>query len=347
MLGILRFCLASLVIIAHLGDGIHFVEHWGIFAVFGFYLISGYLITIILNTTYSFNFSSFATNRFLRLFPIYYAVVIITLIAMAITPNPSQYHNAWTFAGRPIDVIGNILIFPFEFYDSSFRMVPPSWSVAVELVNYFMLWLFVARSKNLAIATLLLSAAYHISTFALDMDWTRRYFPFYAALLPFSLGACIYFLKDYAKLLTTKSIKVATMTALLAWAINLTVCGAFSGLGQNNFNTFFYINLFSSAALVYLIANSNLQYTFKKSGKLLGDLAYPMFLLHWVAGFIMSYLILDGQRRGLLLVAVSFLPILVVSYCLSWLANRWLEPLRNIVRGQATTTKHSIATESS
>lgn len=347
MLGILRFCLASLVIIAHLGDGLHFVEHWGIFAVFGFYLISGYLITIILNNAYSFNFSTFATNRFLRLFPIYYAVVAITLIAMTLIPDPSQYHNAWAFTGRPVDIIGNILIFPFEFYDSNFRMVPPSWSVAVELVNYFMLWLFVARSKRLAIATLIVSGTYHISTFALNMDWTSRYFPFYAALLPFSMGACIYFLRDYVQLLKTKALNMLTAVAFLAWSINLVACGAVSGLGQNTFNVFFYTNLFSSAALVYLIANSNLQKTFKVSGKLLGDLAYPMFLLHWVVGFIMGYLVLDGQRRGLNLVAVSFLPILIISYCLSWLANRWLEPLRNIVRGQAKTTKHLVATEGS
>lgn len=74
MLGLMRFILALLVVVSHLtgGGASPFFAHWGIFAVFGFYLISGYLMTIILNEKYFFNFTTFALNRFLRLFPIYY-----------------------------------------------------------------------------------------------------------------------------------------------------------------------------------------------------------------------------------------------------------------------------------
>lgn len=43
MLGILRFVLAAFVVISHLTEGIQFFSHWGVFAVFGFYLVSGYL----------------------------------------------------------------------------------------------------------------------------------------------------------------------------------------------------------------------------------------------------------------------------------------------------------------
>lgn len=339
MLGIYRFGLAALVVIAHLSDGRLFFEHWGIFAVFGFYLISGYLMTIVLNEVYAFNLPSFAKNRFLRLFPIYYAAAIITIIAMIVIPGAKEYHNAWTFTGRAIDVIGNLFIFPFEFYDASFRLIPPTWSVGVELINYFVLWLFVARSKKLAVITVLATLIYHVATFAMDMDWTQRYFPFYAALLPFSMGACIYFFKDFAKKFTPATLRMIASTSALIGAANLLACGSLSGLAFKSFNLFFYINLACMAIFIYSVANSDLQKTFKKSGKLLGDLAYPLFLLHWVVGFIMSYLVLDGQRRGLSLVAVSIIPILALSYCLAWAANKWLEPARNVIRRQAKSTQ--------
>jgi len=335
MLGIYRFGLAALVVVAHLTEGRLFFEHWGIFAVFGFYLISGYLMTIVLNEAYAFNFPSFAKNRFLRLFPIYYVAAAITIIAMIAIPGAKEYHNAWTFTGRTIDIIGNLFIFPFEFYDASFRLIPPAWSVGVELINYFILWLFVARSKKLAVITVVATLIYHTATFALDMDWTKRYFPFYAALLPFSMGACIYFFKDFAKKFTPATLRMIASASVLIGAANLLACGLFSGLAHKSFDLFFYINLACMATFIYSVANSDLQKTFKKSGKLLGDLAYPMFLLHRVVGFIMSYLVLDGQRRGLSLVAVSIIPILALSYCLAWAANKWLEPVRNVVRKQA------------
>ncbi|WP_141234546.1 acyltransferase [Pseudomonas sp. Irchel s3f10] len=345
MLGIYRFGLAALVVVAHLTEGRLFFEHWGIFAVFGFYLISGYLMTIVLNEAYSFNLPSFAKNRFLRLFPIYYVAAIITIIAMVVIPGAQEYHNAWTFTGRAIDVVGNLFIFPFEFYDASFRLIPPAWSVGVELINYFVLWLFVARSKKLAVITVFATLIYHAATFAMDMDWTKRYFPFYAALLPFSMGACIYFFRDLAKKITPAMLHAIAGASVLTGTANLIACGLFSGLAFKSFNLFFYVNLICMASFIYCVANSSLQKTFKRSGKLLGDLAYPMFLLHRVVGFIMSYLVLDGQRRGLSLVAVSIIPILLLSYGLAWSANKWLEPVRNVIRRQAKTANPSSSAE--
>lgn len=345
MLGIYRFGLAALVVVAHLTEGRLFFEHWGIFAVFGFYLISGYLMTVVLNEAYSFNLPSFAKNRFLRLFPIYYAAALITIIAIVVIPGAKEYHNAWTYTGRAIDVVGNLFIFPFEFYDASFRLIPPAWSVGVELINYFVLWLFVARSKKLAVITVGATLIYHAATFAMDMDWTKRYFPFYAALLPFSMGACIYFFKDFAKKMTPTLLHTIAGASVLIGVANLLACGLFSGLAFKSFNLFFYINLICMTSFIYCVANSSLQKTFKRSGKLLGDLAYPMFLLHRVVGFIMSYLVLDGQRRGLSLVAVSIIPILLLSYGLAWSANKWLEPVRNVIRRQAKTANPASSAE--
>lgn len=332
MLGLLRFVLAMFVVVAHLTEGVSFFSHWGVFAVFGFYVISGYLITVILNETYSFRFFAFVANRFLRLFPIYYIVALGSLLIISFSSGASIFHSAWSIQTRMVDIIGNSLVFPFEFYDASFRVVPPTWSVAVELVCYFLLWLVVARNKTLAISIVLVSSLYHIVSLVEGADWTRRYSPFYAALLPFALGASIYFFRIALAALSSRASSHISLLSCVVWLINLVFCGFMAGLGGRFFDFFFYINLISLVVFVGTVKNASIKLLSMKLNKVLGDLAYPIFLTHWIVGYVVSQWILEGERRGLTLFAVSLFPILVVSYALSECATRLIEPLRSKVR---------------
>ncbi|MBO9596137.1 MAG: acyltransferase, partial [Niabella sp.] len=311
MLGSLRLFLALSVVIAHLTDDVRFFSHWGVFAVFGFYLISGYLITTILHETYSFRFSAFAINRFLRLFPIYYILAIATAFIINLSSGASAFHPAWSVQTRWQDIFGNIFIIPFEFYDSSFRLVPPTWSVAVELVNYFLLWLIVARNRSLAALTFLIAATYHIASFMSGADWGRRYYPAYAALLPFSMGALIYFFRNTTFNPISRSGSFVTAISCAAWLMNLALCGLTGGAGSEFFNFFFYTNLGLFAVFLFATATlpgKNLKFKWDKE---LGDLAYPVFLTHWIVGYVMSKYFLEGQQRGMALFIASLIPIIL------------------------------------
>ena len=62
MFGIFRTLLALAVVVDHLG-GVHGM---GTYAVFGFYVLSGYLMTMVLHRTYGYSisgFSRYALNR--------------------------------------------------------------------------------------------------------------------------------------------------------------------------------------------------------------------------------------------------------------------------------------------
>lgn len=335
MLGMLRFFLAISVVATHLSEGRLFFHYWGAFAVFGFYLISGYLITRVLNDTYKFDFYTFASNRFLRLFPIYYFVAALTLAVILLVPGAKEYHSAWTVKSNLSDVLGNALLFPFEFYSATFRIVPPTWSVGVEIINYFLLWLFIARSRLLATFTLAASLAYHLYSLHLGLAWTDRYFPAYAAILPFAVGACIFFYRGAAQALDQTTLNRLSAAAMIIWITNLILCGQVTTLIAPNFPIFYYLNLTSLALGVYFIANSKLNTLFRKPGKFFGDLAYPIFLIHWPIGFVISQLILDGQRRGFSLLALSLPPILLAAIALAWLGEKWLEPFRSLFRKRA------------
>lgn len=335
MFGTLRFILAIFVVIAHLTETVKSVSHFGVFAVFGFYIVSGYLMTAVLNNTYKFDFKSFALNRFLRLFPVYCLVACSTLIVFYLLPNAEAFHVAWHVRGRLQDVAGNLAIFPFEFYDAYFRIVPPAWSVAVELVCYFLLWLFIARSKQTALITAGVAAAYHAASLALGQDWADRYFPFYAAILPFSFGACIYYFNENISSFSANAIKRFFFLSATLWVINLIACGQISGLGGNHFSLFFYINLFLLTCIVAPLTTSAFDGQMKRTGKVLGDLAYPVFLTHWIVAFIISSLFLDGRHRGWVVFAASVLPSILISYAISRAADKLVEPIRDSVRSSA------------
>src|SRR5690606_15594645 len=74
-MGIFRTLLAVSVVFAHLSLGDRFLVG-GALAVQLFYMVSGFLITFVLNNSYS-DVRAFYLNRALRIFPIYWLVVIL------------------------------------------------------------------------------------------------------------------------------------------------------------------------------------------------------------------------------------------------------------------------------
>lgn len=174
-------------------------------------------------------------------------------------------------------------------------------------------------------------------------DWTRRYSPFYAALLPFALGTSIYFFRNALIALPPRVSAHISVLSCVVWIINLVLCGLVAGLGGRFFDVFFYTNLASLIAFIWTVKHASIKLMSMKFGKVLGDLAYPIFLTHWIVGYAISQWVLDGERRGLVLFAFSLFPILVISYALSEFANRLIEPLRSKVRNGVKPYHHPTA----
>src|ERR1700747_2964117 len=83
-MGIIRFLLAISVVIHHCGPlfGIYHLIG-GQIAVQSFFIISGFYMSLILNEKYvgiNNSYRLFITNRFFRLFPIYWTVLLATVL---------------------------------------------------------------------------------------------------------------------------------------------------------------------------------------------------------------------------------------------------------------------------
>jgi peptidoglycan/LPS O-acetylase OafA/YrhL len=231
---------------------------------------------------------------------------------------------------RPIDLIGNFTLIPFAFYDMKFRVVPPAWSVAVELVCYVALWLFIARSQRNAIITAVASFAFSMLTLALGWNFTWRYQSAPAALLPFALGTLVYF--NFDKLKTFIEPRKTWLTLL---TVGFLILNPMPGLTPSvyRYEYGFYLNTLAMTLLVAIIAMTKVNSPFlKKADKLLGDLTYPMFISQWLVAFVIFLLLPGIAARGYPIFALTYPIVIIVSTLIIFLVDRPLQRLRDRFR---------------
>src|SRR5262245_39518218 len=92
MFGAYRYVLAIMVVACHL----RLSYHLGPYAVFAFYVLSGYLMTLVLNETYGFSrkgIARYLTNRALRIYPPYLAIALIAAVVILAAPEATQNLN--------------------------------------------------------------------------------------------------------------------------------------------------------------------------------------------------------------------------------------------------------------
>jgi peptidoglycan/LPS O-acetylase OafA/YrhL len=232
MFGLVRFFLSYLVVLSHLTGSVY-AEHFGFYAVRAFFVISGFLMTSALHEVYRFDGVRFWTNRLLRLLPPYYFVCLLTLAAIILLPSAAeQFH--WRHSGSVAEwtseVMANLLVFPLHFPSPEFRLVPPYWSVAVELEMLSVRW----------------------------SCWPP-------------------------------ALSFTSPTSTPGW----------SGIRP--------VARFDRA---------------------LGEIAYPVFLVQWLVGFLVAVTFFPGTQRGWLLTLVATPFIIAAGFALALVNRRFVEPVR-------------------
>lgn len=330
MSGTLRLFLAILVILSHFG-GDPYYKHFGYYAVRVFFILSGFAITAALNEVYAFDLKRFWANRALRLLPLYYLVLVATLATILALPvETARFYSHWEGPNLN-DLWLNLLLLPMMDWAHAFRLVMPAWSIAVEVVMYAYLVLGFARRKSYATILFAIAVAFHALTLFDGSGWDTRYFAPHSAALGFSIGALIYFWRRETLL------RVAPRTILpllLLWIANTTSGGWIFSDDYARLEGF-YLNSVIGAALVAAFAEWRPAAPLRVMDGYLGELAYPAFLCHWLAGFAVALTFFEPDARGLDFTLAAIPASLLVAVVMAALNQCWIEPLRRKIRGGA------------
>lgn len=334
--GTYRYCLALLVVFGHFHPAYSGRLNWtGIYAVFCFFVLSGYLMTRVLHDSYGFSrhgLSRYLTNRALRIYPPYWVALAAGLVVLALFPDGARAVSK--FARLPDDLgnlVRNIAIFGLHSREYP-RVISPAWSLHVELVFYVLMGLGLARHRTTIFVWFLGSLTATVLLLFFSERFGSRYGTVIAGSLPFSLGAIVFlFSKRFPRL---------SLPGVLALALVFLFHTLGAGWIWKDVRLHGFYASTAIAGLVVLALSrfspSSVPRVFARIDRFLGDLSYPIFLVHFPVAYALADWLYGGARvmgydlgflfRGLALVHVSGLAVYLIAIAP-------LERMRSKIRG--------------
>lgn len=320
-MGLLRFLLAISVVLGHSSSIFGFEFVGGVISVQSFYIISGFYMTLILNEKYigkSNSYKLFITNRLLRLYPIYWTVLLLTILYFTVDSIYSggknlggfiYYYEYWNTMGLSsiiFLVFTNLFLFlqdavmffslntttgqlyfttnfhnnPPELYN--FLMIPQAWTIGVEIAFYLIAPFIVRRKLKiifpLILASLLLRIVLYYYFNLKNDPWTYRFFP--TELVFFLLGVVSYHL--YKKLQT---MEIKNLYLKLIWIGVVAVTIFFNFLPIPGKKFLYLSGFFIVLPFIFLLTKN------WKTDTYIGELSYPIYISH-----ILVFTILKEQN---------------------------------------------------
>lgn len=339
-MGFLRFLFAIAVVIYHsLGIfGYHIIP--GNLAVQSFYMISGFYMALVLNEKYIGKHGSyklFISNRLIRLYPTYWAVlicsIIFSMIILLIDSNQFSalkmfidYWNSMDIFTTILLIFSNIFIFfqdAFLFLglDSNtgslyltsncfattpllhnFFFVNQAWTVGLEMMFYLVAPFLLRRKLPFIFTLIILSFALRcilmLNGYS-EEPWSYRFFPSELGL--FLLGTVAY--RIYAKIKNKPQNKMLGISLLAAIIIFTFVYTLVDFRGKY---ISFQVLLFIALPHIFLLTKR------VKYDRWIGELSYPIYISHLLVKAIVitigiKFNIEFGGSVGLIVCVVSIL----------------------------------------
>jgi len=290
MFGAYRTLLACLVLFFHLVR----VPLIGQYAVHAFFVLSGFLMTLVMQQTYGYNAKgrlAFALNRALRLYPSYFAVLAIAALAIALLGSATStgFRSVMDLPGTAAAWAQNMsMVYASQFPDDTRpRLSPATWALTIELLYYALICLGISRNRTITWIWFGLSLAYHAWVQVEGLGNAYAYSHIASGSLPFAVGALLFHYRDRVPThaLNPHALAVAGTLAVVALA-----AAALIGewlIGPLVLPMAFYGNIALSAAFVGILAAAvgGRQHD-RHIDRRVGDFSYHIYLLHWPVGLV-------------------------------------------------------------
>ncbi len=310
-MGLLRFLFAFSVLIQHSNPLSGYTLVGREPAIRGFFIISGFYMALILNEKYTHKANSyllFLSNRFLRIYPIYWIVLLLTITASfiyyalgldyGIAHYASFYQHAHSvvfFYAHPLDVLRDVTLIVRTDYltinpdKAQYLVIGQAYTLILELMFYILAPFIVRRGTKTLVILIGLSLAIRLLTFVVlrlhHEPLTDRFFP--AELAYFLFGALAYRL--YAKI-KHKTIPPLLLFGISVGVLSMTLLYPFIPLHYHirwiEVKDWLYFALLTGAIPFLFLMTAK-----KKVDKFIGDLSYPIYISH-----LLIYLVLKNTH---------------------------------------------------
>jgi peptidoglycan/LPS O-acetylase OafA/YrhL len=346
-MGSLRFILALTVAFGHFGLPLGFPT--SDIAVQSFYVISGFYMALVLNEKYGpGSYWLFISNRLLRLWPTY---IVVLALSFAVADNwrPMASLDRFSFLyfiASQVLIVGQDLYF-FLFIDQgslavtlhpagmsgllyTYAPIPQAWTLGLE-IYFYLLAPFMVRRGPVVIAAII--AASLVARMALQWafgfsgePWSYRFFPSEIALfLAGSLGYYAYSSRSEAQRAQVKLL------------LSVTAVSVFACLAINKWDGIPRLASLSLLGAV-IVGVPRLFETTRNIAwdKYLGELSYPLYICHFLFGWLLLPQTISGVYLALSLsVATSILLYHLVDRPVDkWRQSRFAKTQRAIVEGR-------------
>lgn len=275
MFGTLRFLLALAVLFSHTFPFPYL--NVGVSAVVVFYIISGYVMTGLLDRHYGrlSEAPGFYLDRAMRIYPQYLFILCLTWVGWAgglLRLPETHVPLSW------VKAISNILLIPLNYFmyasphSWGVAYIPPAWSLGAEL-QFYLLFPFVLLLRQRLLATVVSLLIFTIASLQYLPTNTHSFRLLDGALFMFLLGSLLYDgQKKEAKL---KQVAMVIYGYCLLLGVGLLITGRLS-FAQNSHSIFIGIAL---GYPIFAYLSTLPRQTWDER---LGDLSYGLFLSHFV-----------------------------------------------------------------
>jgi len=309
--GAWRLFLALLVGISHLWAGMPGGP--AAYAVWGFFVLSGYLMNFVLQTKYGFSAEGvrrYAHNRFLRIYPGFWiacalgALVLVWLQGIGVDARRLNPAFGLPRDGQEWGFIATLL----PFFPRWNAPVPVANALSVE-VGYYLLAILLAQHRTTAWFALafgcLVVANHGIGT----ATFSDRFALFLPAAPAFAAGSLLCHYREQLQRFRQPALSVA------CWLLH---CAVILVDGTWPWTWGLYVSVLLSGWVVISLAELKTS----KADAVMGELSYPFYLLHCTAGAIL--LAAYGYDRSLPYAVAAVALTLAASSVMVWGLDRRL-----------------------